>query len=256
MAWPVSEPRGTVLLIHGFAEHARRYDHVVEALNHMGLAVAAVDLPGHGRSGGRRGDIRSFQDYEAALDALLESLTPEEREGRLFLVAHSMGALVAVRWLQTRGHKPAAMVLSAPWFATDAVLSRLTLVLKGILSVLAPGFRVRRPIEADGLTRDPEMQARRISDPLVVNRISARLVREVESAQVAVLEAGPGAPTLVLSPGDDPITDQTAVREWCGRFPAEVEMVALPETRHEPFNDLEREETILRVCSWLEGHIP
>ncbi len=256
MAWPVSGSRGTVLLIHGFAEHARRYDHVVEALNRMGLGVVAVDLPGHGRSGGRRGDIRSFQDYEAALDALLDGLTPEEREGPLFLVAHSMGALVAVRWLQTRGQRPAAVVLSAPWFATDAVLSRLTLVLKGILSILAPGFRIRRPIEAEGLTRDPEMQARRIADPLVVNRISARLVREVESAQLAALEAGPGAPTLVLSPGDDPITDQAAVRDWCARFPGDVEMVTLPEARHEPFNELDREETILRVCSWLEAHIP
>jgi alpha-beta hydrolase superfamily lysophospholipase len=256
MSWPVPDARGTVLLIHGFAEHVRRYDHVVAALTAMGLAVVAVDLPGHGRSGGRRGDIRAFGDYEAALDALFESLGREERERPLIVVAHSMGALVALRWLQTRGHRPAAVVLSAPWFATDAVLSRVTLLLKGVLSVLAPGFPVRRSIQAEGLTRDPEMQARRVADRLVVNRISARLVREVESAQRMALEEGPGVPTLVLSPGDDPITDQAAVREWCARFPEEVEMVTLPETRHEPFNDLDREETILRVCSWLERKIP
>lgn len=255
LAWPVPASRGTVLLIHGFAEHCGRYGHVAAALNRLDLGVVGVDLPGHGESGGRRGDIRSFGDYEAALDALLESLSPEELEGPIVLVAHSMGALVALRWLQTRSYHPAAVVFSAPWFATDAVLGRVTLLLKSVLSRVAPGFPVRRPIQAEGLTRDPEMQARRVSDRLVVNRISARLVGEVESAQREALRSGPGAPTLVISPGDDPITDQAAVREWCARFAGEVELVVLPEARHEPFNDLDREETILRMCSWLEGHL-
>lgn len=256
LAWPAAQPRGTVLLIHGFAEHAGRYGEVAQALNRIGLDVFAVELPGHGKSEGRRGDVSSFDDFLLALDGLLESLSPEARERPRVVVAHSMGGLIALRWLETRGLRPNCMVLSAPWLGTSPLLSRVTRLLKWLMGLVAPGVPVRRPIQAAGLTRDPEMQARRVADPLIVNRISARLVGGVESVQPLALASGPGVPTLVISPGADPVTDQSVVLEWCARFRDEVELVELPEARHEPFNDLERAETIERMCNWIEGHLP
>ena len=256
LAWPAAQPRGTVLLIHGFAEHAGRYGEVAQALNRIGLDVFAVELPGHGKSEGRRGDVSSFDDFLLALDGLLESLSPEARERPRVVVAHSMGGLIALRWLETRGLRPDCMVLSAPWLGTSPLLSPVTRLLKWLMGLVAPGVPVRRPIQAAGLTRDPEMQARRVADPLVVNRISARLVGEVESVQPLALAAGPGVPTLVISPGADPVTDQSVVLEWCARFRDEVELIELPGARHEPFNDLGRAETIERMCNWIESHLP
>src|SRR6185312_753315 len=57
---PDIEPQGVVVLAHGYAEHARRYDHVAQRFGESGLITYALDHRGHGRSGGERPD-----DYAA-----------------------------------------------------------------------------------------------------------------------------------------------------------------------------------------------
>ena len=51
---PRSTPQGVVVLAHGYAEHARRYDHVAQRFGESGLITYALDHRGHGRSGGKR----------------------------------------------------------------------------------------------------------------------------------------------------------------------------------------------------------
>ena len=55
--WPVAEPRGQVLIVHGLGEHSGRWDHVAQFLSDRGLDVHAYDLRGHGLSGGPKLDI-------------------------------------------------------------------------------------------------------------------------------------------------------------------------------------------------------
>ena len=43
-------PRGVVILSHGYAEHARRYDHVAARFGEAGLITYALDHRGHGLS--------------------------------------------------------------------------------------------------------------------------------------------------------------------------------------------------------------
>ena len=44
------EPRGTVILVHGMAEHSGSYPHVAKVLTDLGLRVRAFDLRGHGKT--------------------------------------------------------------------------------------------------------------------------------------------------------------------------------------------------------------
>src|SRR5947207_15697829 len=60
-AWlPEGTPRAVVVIVHGYAEHSGRYQHVGEALAARGYAVETLDLRGHGRSTGDRAIVRSF----------------------------------------------------------------------------------------------------------------------------------------------------------------------------------------------------
>ena len=45
---PAGPPRGIVQLTHGMGEHARRYEHVAQALTDPGFVVCAQDHRGHG----------------------------------------------------------------------------------------------------------------------------------------------------------------------------------------------------------------
>ncbi len=81
--------------------HGAGMDHSVFALQsrwfaHHGWRVLAVDLPGHGRSGGAPlADVPALADWTAELVAT--------RGGRAALVGHSMGALIA---LATAARRP------------------------------------------------------------------------------------------------------------------------------------------------------
>ena len=61
--WTPSEPPWAhVLLVHGVAEHAGRYDRTGRLLADAGIAVTGYDHRGHGGSSGRRGDVHSWHD--------------------------------------------------------------------------------------------------------------------------------------------------------------------------------------------------
>ena len=116
---PFDPTRPVVVFVHG-GEH----DHSVWALQsrylaHHGFSVLALDLPGHGRSGGA-----AIASIEGIADWLLAMLDANGVE-RATLVGHSLGSLVA---LDTAARAPArveriALVGAAvPMRVSDALL--------------------------------------------------------------------------------------------------------------------------------------
>lgn len=109
---PLSPPRGTVLLIHGYVATPCELTSVLRALLREGFVVVAPELPGHGLSDGPRADIGSFADYGrflADLDPIL-LLLPEPYD----VVAHSTGASAVIERLRSHGDPYDRIVLLAP----------------------------------------------------------------------------------------------------------------------------------------------
>lgn len=95
----------TVLLVHGWGDHAGRMGGFVAPLVAAGYRVVGLDLPGHG---GRSPKATDLPTLAAALTAAGGQLGPIHA-----IVAHSMGGTVAM--LATRdGLSPQALVLLAP----------------------------------------------------------------------------------------------------------------------------------------------
>src|SRR5471030_795134 len=86
------KPLARIALVHGLAEHARRYDAFALRLNAVGIELIAADLRGHGKSPGERVWIDSFDDYLLDTYALLNAVdTTAPLKIPLFLMGHSMG---------------------------------------------------------------------------------------------------------------------------------------------------------------------
>ena len=110
----------SVVFVHGAG-----MDHTVWALParyfaRQGLRVAAVDLPGHGRSDGPAAD--SIEAMSRWLVALLDALDIETAA----IVGHSMGSLVAYQFAVTAPERCRALALlgtSAPMPVTEPLLS-------------------------------------------------------------------------------------------------------------------------------------
>ena len=145
--WPLAEgraQRGTVLLVHGLGEHAGRYHAVAQHLNAWGFAVRAYDQYGHGQSGGPRGglnhDMRLLDDLADMVDAT-RARTPEGLP--LVLLGHSMGGLVAARFVAMHLRPVDALVLSSP--ALDPGLNAVQKILLATLPGIRPWSRPTRP---------------------------------------------------------------------------------------------------------------
>jgi lysophospholipase len=255
--WRVPNPRGRVVVVHGFSEHSGRYDLLAEALNARGYSVLAYDQRGHGDSPGARGVIGSFSDYVDDLSAVLGDLDatlPGLEEP--FLLGHSMGGLVAIRFLQTVDHSLRGAVLSAPWLDTALEVPAWKRFAAAVLLRVAPNLPLAGDIRPERLTRDPVRAAAYADDPKVHRLMSSRLWDEVRRAQRTALASGlkPELPVLVLLPGADPVTDVVEAERWAQTVagPA-VETVLLAGRRHEPFNDLGRDEVFEMLCDWLDG---
>src|SRR5262249_28605265 len=99
-AWPSAEGRGALGIAHGLGEHGGCSRGAAEGLRAaLGIDVLAFDFRGHGRSPGRRGVVRRYEDLTADLRGALQ-WAARERPGRpVFILAHSNGGQVALRTL-------------------------------------------------------------------------------------------------------------------------------------------------------------
>lgn len=247
--------RGRVVVVHGLGEHGGRYGETAGALVRAGWGVVAHDQLGHGRSPGRRGVLRRFEDLVDDLGGVLEragELVPGD--GPTVLLGHSMGGLVALRGAQTRDLPIGGLVLSAPWLGEVRAMGRWQRRVTPILARLVPRLPVPAPLDPGVLTRDPQEAARRRADPLVHERVSAGLLVRVAEARADALAGPPpaGVPLLLLVPGDDRLLDQEPTVAWLRRHPSpERRLEELPGRRHEPLNDLGRDEVMGLLLDWL-----
>jgi len=90
--------KGKVFIVHGIGEHIGRYKRIESILVNDGFMVEGVDLIGHGKTSGKRGDIPSFDFLFKVFDEAIK-IQPNEN---VYLLGHSLGGLIGVRYLEER----------------------------------------------------------------------------------------------------------------------------------------------------------
>ena len=99
--FPDDEPRAVVCLVHGLGEHSSRYGHLAQRFTDQGFAVFSMDLRGHGKSSGNRGDLRITQAIED-VDELLDQATTQFPGLPVFIYGHSLGGLITMTYTVQR----------------------------------------------------------------------------------------------------------------------------------------------------------
>lgn len=253
-------PRATVLVLHGAGDHSGRYPAVTAALVRAGFQVALVDLRGHGQSDGRRWHIDAFTDYLSDLDAFVAKLSQDGVAGeRLFVLAHSQGALVAALWGLGRPGLVRGFVMSSPYFRLALRPPLLKVAAARLLGRALPWLPLDAGLDVADLTSDPELRRWTERDPLYGRAATPRWLEESTRAQRdLVARAGTWqAPLLVLAAGADRIADLSATRAFVDAAPAtDKRLVVYQKLRHEIFNEVERERPIGEAMAWLTARAP
>lgn len=258
---------GPLLIVHGYCEHRGRYRETALHLAEQGYWVLTFDLRGHGQSGGTRAFIRRIDEYLADISAALAHLNriyrkgpeePKQPRTQPFLVGHSLGGLLSLRYALDRPAELRALALSSPFLGLKAELPAWERGLATVASMLYPSLALPNNIRSEDLTHDPALVAAHAADPLIYPKATVRWFTETQAAQQEVLRRAPQlkVPTLLMQAGEDRLVDPAASQAVFDRLPASLDKTFLlyPGLFHEILNELERERVRADLVGWLNRH--
>lgn len=110
------ESMGHVVICHGFCEYAQKFEEMIYYLVKSGFSVYIVDHRGHGYSDRQAADsemvyVESYEEYVDDLHEFVKQLVPENNR---YLIAHSMGGAIGIRYLEKYPEDFSKAVLSSP----------------------------------------------------------------------------------------------------------------------------------------------
>lgn len=255
---PDVPPRGVVILAHGYAEHARRYDHVATRFADAGLITYALDHRGHGRSGGKRVYLRDMSEYTGDFHTLVGIAAAEHPDLARVVVGHSMGGGIVFAYGVEHPGDYTAMVLSGPAVDAEASVSPVMVRVAKLVGRLAPGTPVE-DLPADAVSRDPAVVAAYESDPLVYH---GKLPAGIARALIGVGETMPQcagiitAPLLVVHGEQDRLIPVEGSRKLVDCVASsDVHLKVYPGLYHEVFNEPEKALVLDDVTSWIEAKL-
>jgi acylglycerol lipase len=252
---PETEPRGVVCLVHGLGEHSGRYTHLAGFLNQAGYALLAFDLRGHGRSEGQRGHTPS---YEVLLDDIAHFLAEAaERypDHSRFLYGHSLGGGLVIEYALRRRPRLAGVIATGPLLRTAFQPPAWKLTLAKIMCSLWPTLALSNELDRQALSRDPEVVRAYNEDPLVHDRLSARLGMDMLQSGLWALEhaAEFPLPLLLMHGGADRITSPQASREFAAQAGEVCTLKIWDGFYHEIHNEPEQQQVFEYLLEWLNG---
>ena len=216
--WEAAAPKAVLHIVHGMAEHSKRYSRLARRLTAEGIEVWAADQRGHGETacnnqnhpsgGGLLGhcsDSDGFSRVTADID-ILNRIIAKERPGiPLFLMGHSWGSFIAQNYIEryegrSSAHGKESLILSgcilsgtrgpggikvAAGAPVMTLLAFFLGVRKGSLfaKTMADGpynryFRPNRT-DADWLSRDEKEVDAYVADPLCGKLCSVGFYRDM-----------------------------------------------------------------------------
>ena len=253
--WPaVGVPRAHLLLVHGIAEHAGRYEHVGSQLARAGITTHAYDQRGFGASGGHRAYVDRWSQYHDDVEDRLAEVRTAAGGLPVVLYGHSMGGLIALGYVLADPPRPLPdlLVLSAP--AIDAAVPGWKRRLAAVLGGTVPRFAIANTFPKGGLSSDPGVEAAYLADPLAVHRTTTRLgvslFREQDRVKSKLADGAPlPVTTYVLHGADDPIVPEWASRSLEGR--ANVTRRVYDGLHHETHNEPSGATVIADTIAWI-----
>ncbi|MGQ9493815.1 MAG: lysophospholipase [Anaerolineae bacterium] len=253
---PEGTPRAVVCLVHGLGEHIGRYPHVAAALNSAGYALLGFDLRGHGHSPGQRGHAPSWDTLLDDIGQFLQDAQQHFPDRALFLYGHSMGGILVLSYALRRKPQLCGAIVTSPLLRTAFQPPAWKLWLGKTLYNLLPAFSLSNELDPRGLSHDQKVVDAYVNDPLVHNRISARLAMDMLWAGEWALEhaAAFPLPLLLMHGVADPICSPEASLEFAARVPGECTFKLWEGLYHEIHNEPGQQQVFDVMVEWLGKH--
>jgi len=226
--------KATIVLVHGYLEHAGLSKNLIGNLIEQKYAVAVYDNLGHGLSGGTSAGVESFSRYT---EVLKDFLVPVQNNlhGPFHLISHSMGGAVSINYFLNRENDIfdkvlliAPLVRPVAWIQTNILYFILKHFVKSVRRNLADG------------TSDKAFVKFFKNDPLVPGRISVSWVKALLEWNKNMLARGPSDRKIKVVQGTkDGVVDWKYNLEFIKSKFTAVEIELIKNADHNLCNEIE-----------------
>jgi alpha-beta hydrolase superfamily lysophospholipase len=251
---PGENLKEVIVFVHGIGEHIHRYDHWVSLFNKAAIGFVGVDLPGHGRSDGTRGDIKSYTLIGEMIDILIKSCIKTFPGCPVYLYGHSLGGGIVLDYLLRRKPKIKGAIVTSPYLRLAFEPPKIKLFIASVLKHLLPGLIQSTGLNADHLSHDKVVVEKYKTDPLVHGKISVRLFSEsLNAATYSLTHASElNIPTVLLHGSDDLLLSAEGSREFAGKTTM-VDLKIWNGGYHELHNEPFKDEVFIYLLNWIRN---
>lgn len=254
----LDQPSGIVCLVHGLGEHIGRYTHVAHFFTTHNFAVFAIDLRGHGHSEGKRGHTPNHDRLVDDVEEFLMYARSEYNDVPLFLYGHSMGGNIVANYiLKKNTAELKGAILSSAWLKLYEEPPKWQMKFASIMSKFWPSFSQPNQIDINLLTNDDTVNKKYAEDPLVTNKVSAKLFIECYNQGLWAIDHTDKLklPVLAFHGVDDMLISPLGTKAFAEKRPDLITVHELKDTKHEPHNDLKQQEVMNMILDWSIKHI-
>ena len=279
--WPVENPKATVHINHGMAEHSARYAQFAEYLNSFGYSVYAQDHRGHGytKEEDEKGWFAEHEGWRTVLDDafFIDKLISQENPYiPHILFGHSMGSFIFRCVLSEHSDAFSAAIFCGTG-ASQGLIGRIGQKIarhnakkngrmpdKMMDNLAFSSFGKRFKGEGDyaWVTADKDEHQKYIDDPLCgfvcSSSFYSDLIELSFRANDKNLATGikKDIPILLISGTEDPVGGygkgiERVRKLYLDSGIRKVEMKLFPNGRHEILNEPEREEVMKTISDFI-----
>ena len=280
-----SKPRAVVQILHGMAEHQRRYHAFINYLNNQGITVFIHDHLGHGDRVSES-DIKGFfaehDGWNAVVNdaksvsEIIKNLYPDTQ---LTLLGHSMGSYIGLALIESfnlynlcilsGSSKPSKILLLLQKLLLNSEVKKNGI--KGysekIDKLIFGGFnkQIKGALTPhDWLSHDKDSVKDYLDDPLcgfmVTNSLWLDLANGIERIYTtkAMQAISDKLPILLLAGANDPVGNNgkgpAQIYKMLHKLGKNVELKLFEDMRHEALNELNNSKVYDHIYTYIMKH--
>ncbi|KAA0970861.1 alpha/beta hydrolase [Aureimonas fodinaquatilis] len=279
---PVGQSRGTTIIFPGRNEYLEKYFETMADLNKRGFTALIFDWRGQGGSdrilrNPAKGHIGKLDEYFADFEMIFKNVALPDCPRPYSILAHSLGGLVALRFMPRLVSRVERLVCSAPLIAIPGSPRRQGLLAFLVASLRYSGLgrlpfrRLNRTgadwnVATNPLTSDPHrfernrqmsLQAPHLGVSMLTAgwlHASFRAMRKLRNSDVI---ATMHLPTLFVLAGADTVVDTAAAEKLAWRMRS-GHSLTIPYARHELLQEKDeyREQLLAAYEGFVESSMP
>jgi alpha-beta hydrolase superfamily lysophospholipase len=249
---PGENARAVIVMVHGIGEHIQRYTYWADLFRKEGIAFTGVDLPGHGRSDGRRGNIKSYRLLDEMINIMIDSCRKTFPGIPVYLYGHSLGGGIVLDYILRVNPGIKGAIVTSPWLRLSFEPPKAKVILAQIMKHLVPGLVQPTGLNVSHISHDGKEVEKYKTDSLIHDKISVSLYNcAINAAKYSLEHASElKIPILMIHGGDDLINSPDGSREFAEKS-GKVTLKIWEGGYHELHNESFKDEVFKYILNWI-----